>query len=241
LEPVAARGVGAAELVLVHARGARVKKVATIGAVIEKLERIRDRVSQPQLFYRKVQLEWTQLARRVVEQTLVALQPPDIEPVEWLAKVTEISARVVAIFVNDEGPSRTSSSGLSFSIQPRIGTEEPDTVAGFTLGNLSIQDIERWVRAGREKTSPDEPGKELDERDVGKSDLQIAWRVMYALKLRKPGWERLMAVLRDFVGLQAEEAAEAIYPVLLSSWLEHFAVRAPSDWREYVRELVRGS
>jgi hypothetical protein len=207
--------------------------MAEIGAVIGRLERIRERVSQPQLFYREVQLDWTQFARRIVEQTLVALQPSTIDPQQWLFKITEISARVAAEFIDVD-----IESGLTFSIGSRVGTEEPENAASFTLGNLSIQDVERWVHAGREKESPDEPGKNLDERDAGKSDLQIAWRVMYALKLRKPGWERLIDVLRDFAGLDAEEAAEAIYPDLLKSWFEHFAVRAPADWREYVRRLI---
>jgi len=210
--------------------------MATIDAVISKLERIRERVSHPEAFYREMQSEWTQVARRIVEQTLVALQPPGVDPAEWLAKLTEISARVVAEFYDD-----TVESGISFSIAPRVGTEEPDTVAGFTLGSLSIQDVERWVAAGREKSSSDDPGKELDQRDAGKSDLQIAWRVMYALKLRKPGWERLMDVLRDFVGLEAEEAAEEIYPQLLLGWSEHFIVRAADDWREHIRKLMRGT
>ena len=98
--------------------------------------------------------------------------------------------------------------------------------------------MEEWVRRGREKDSPDEPGKNLDERDAGKTDLQIAWRIMYALKLQKPGWERLLDVLRQFVGLEAVDAMELLYPELLKAWLEHFTVAAAREWKAYVAQLV---
>lgn len=210
--------------------------MSTLDAVIGRLERIRAGVSRPELFYREVQRDWTQLARRSVEATLAAMQPPDVDSTQWLAKITEISQRIVTEFYNDE-----TESGLSFTIGPRTGTEEPATTHGFTLDNIAIQDVVKWVEAGFEKDSPDEPGKNLDERDANKTPLQIAWRIMYALKLRKPGWDRLMNVLREFVGVEAEEAADAIYPELLKTWFEFFSVRAPAAWREYIHGLIHNA
>lgn len=207
--------------------------MSTLDAVIGRLERIRTGVSRPELFYRDVQRDWTQLARRSVEATLVAMQPPDVDSTQWLAKITEISQRVVTEFYDDE-----TESGISFTIGARVGTEEPVSTHGFTLDNISIQDVVKWVEAGFEKDSPDQPGKNLDERDANKTPLQIAWRIMYALKLRKPRWDRLMNVLREFVGVEAEEAADAIYPELLKTWLEFFSVRAPAAWREYIHGLL---
>lgn len=210
--------------------------MATLDAVIEKLERIRTGAQRPELFYREVQRDWMQLARRSVEATLAALQPADVDSTQWLAKITEISQRIVTEFYDDE-----TESGISFIIGPRPGTEEPATTHGFTLDNISIQDVVKWVEAGFEKSSPDEPGKNLGPIDAGKSPLQIAWRVMYALKLRKPGWDRLMGVLREYVGVGAEEAADAVYPELLKTWLEFFSVRAPAAWRQYIHGLVTNS
>lgn len=210
--------------------------MATLDQVIAKLERIRSGITQPQVFYRSVQREWTQVARRSVEATLAAMQPANVDPNEWLLKITEISARVVAEFYNDE-----TESGIAFAIYPRPGTEEPTEAHSFTLGNLSIQDIVKWVEAGENKSSPEEPGKNWGPIDVGKTPLQIAWRIMYALKLRKHNWERLLVHLRDFVGLEAEEAAQDVYAELLKTWMEFFSVRAPAEWREYIHGLVRNS
>lgn len=201
--------------------------------VIEKLGRLKKQVTRPEAFYLGHRRQWEEMARRVVEQTLVALQPGDIAAEAWLVKVNEIAARVTSTFLIE-----SDEVGLVFEIAPRLDFDPSDSPGTFTLSNLSIADVEEWVRKGREKGSPDEPGKNLDERDAGKTDLQIAWRIMYALKLQKPGWERLMEVLREFVGLEAIEAIDVLYPELLKAWLEHFTVVAGRDWRVYVARLV---
>lgn len=207
--------------------------MSEVRQLINRLEKFRDKISDPRNFYREMREPWTELARRVVEQTLVNVQPHDVDSQLWQIKIVQISARVsVMDFLEAD------EMGLMLSIAPRYESGLPDDPLSFTLGNLSIHDVEQWVEAGREKSSPDDAGKNLDERDAGKTDLQIAWRIMYALKLQKPGWDRLLSVLREFVGLEAEEAADVLYPELLKAWFEHFAVRAPQDWRNYVHRLV---
>lgn len=208
--------------------------MSELSRLVNRLERFREEIADPMNFYREVKEPWTELARRVVEQTLVAVQPSKVDAEMWQLKITQISARITAEFISDEEV------GLIFAIAPRYEIGMPDDPTTFTLGNLSIHDVEQWVAAGREKESPDAPGKNLDERDAEKTDLQIAWRIMYALKLQKPGWDRLLNVLREFVGVEAEEAADVLYPELLKAWVEHFAVRAPADWRAYVHRLVEG-
>lgn len=206
--------------------------MATPREVIAKLERIRDRLQKPSEFYERVREPWLELLRRVTEHTLTALKPGDIAPDLWQQKAREIASRVT---------SEPQEFGLIFSLSPRlevIDLAKIDEPQNFRLGNLAIADVEQWVAEGRTKASPDAPGKNLDERDVGKSDLQIAWRIMYALKLQKPGWDRLLDVLRQYVGVDAVDAAEALYPELLKAWLEHFQSRAPADWQRYVREVV---
>lgn len=206
--------------------------MSEVRQLITRLEKLRDTLTDQNNFYREVRGPWTELARRVVEQTLVAVQPSNVDAELWQLKITQISARVTADFIRDE------EIGLVFAVAPRYEAGIPEDPTTFTLGNLAIQDVEQWVAAGREKESLDEPGKNLTEIDAGKTDLQIAWRVMYALKLQKPGAQRLLQVLREFVGLEAEEAVDLLYPELLKAWLEHFAVRAPEDYRGYVHRLV---
>lgn len=201
--------------------------------VIERLEKLKAEVTRPEPFYQRHQREWQEISRRIIEQTLVALQPADVTAEVWHLKVGEIASRLTSTLLVE--PEEV---GVVFALAPRLQFDPSDSPGTFTLANLSIADVEEWVRKGRDKSSPDEPGKNLDERDAGKTDLQIAWRIMYALKLQKPGWERLMDVLREFVGLEAVEAIELLYPELLKAWLEQFSVVAARDWRNYVARLV---
>jgi hypothetical protein len=208
--------------------------MSDLRTAIAKLEKLNTRLRDPLPFYRQQSIEWRELARRIVEQTLVSLQPANVTTEEWQHKIVEISARVSSAYIfNDR------EIGITLSIAPRIefdpANEDPRT---FTIGNLSIQDVERWVAEGRVKTTPDAPGKNFKKMDADKTDLQIAWRIMYALKLQKDGWDRLLGHLRDFAGLEAEDAAEALYPELLKAWLEHFTVRCVADWRRYIQNLI---
>jgi hypothetical protein len=192
--------------------------------------------SPPLEFYRRYLGSWEDLARRIVETTMSAMQPADAEPEKWRATVEAIAQRVAVGFIQDENEV-----GISFTITPRVGFDPTNENPGtFTLGNLSIQDVLHWIEAGHGKSSPDEPGKNLGEVDAGKTDLQIAWRVMYALKLQKPGWDRLLDALRDFVGFEATSAADALYPELLKAWFAFFSDRAPQAWQRYWHELAEG-
>jgi hypothetical protein len=206
-----------------------------LAGLISRIERFKERVENPRPFYDRYRSSWLTLAKRVVADTLVALQPPDTDPQRWQVQVAEIADRVSIDFIEE-----ADETGLILALPPRLIPDPEDAPAHFSVGNLSIDDVVRWVEAGRGKSSPDEPGKNLtQEQDAGKSDLQIAWRVMYALKNQKPGWDRLLDVLREYVGLEAESVAEALYPELLKAWLEYFSVRAVDSWRTYVHQLVQ--
>lgn len=206
--------------------------MSQVRSLITRLEAFREKVQDARPFYRQMQSSWTDLARRVVEQTLLSLRPGELAAEAWQQKVDALAARVTADFLDGE------EIGLAFSLAPRPPLEFTDDPRTFTLGDLKISDVEEWVARGREKASPDDPGKNLDGRDAGKSDLQIAWRIMYALKLGKPGWDRLLGHLRDFTGIEAEDAAELLYPELLKAWVEFFSVRAPAAWRTHLHKLV---
>jgi hypothetical protein len=207
--------------------------MSTVRDVIARLEKLKAKLEDPRPFYLRHGRSWLELSRRIVQDTLNVSQPPGIEPEQWQEQVMHVAARVAILFSEDED-----GTGFVLALPPRLMPDPFDNPEHFSIGNISIDDVRRWVEAGHAKVSTDEPGKNLTEIDAGKTDLQIAWRVMYALKLQKPGWERLLGALREFLGLEAETIAETLYPEILKAWLDYFSVRGADSWRAYVHELV---
>jgi len=204
--------------------------VTALDAIV-KLRGIQQRLSMPERFFAEHLEDWRELARQVTHDTLTALRPPESDPDQWAAGVVTAVARVVTYLLTPEA-------GMIIALGAPAPDAEPDDPRFFELGGIPVADIERWVRESRAGILPEELAKRLDERDEGKSDLQIAWRILYALKLQKPGSEGLEKAIRRFMGFDSVKSMEAIFPELLRAWLDHFIPRASADWLVWVRKQI---
>jgi len=206
-----------------------------LAGVITKLQRLKAALNiRP--FYIAALPTWQDHAQRIVIAVLQNSKPAETDADVWRARVEAESQRLSAMlfFSADEVGAI-----IGLGIRPP-GTSEADPKHA-SVESISIDEITRWVAAGREKSDPDEPGKNLDSRDANKSDLQIAWRVLYAMKLQKPGYEGLLAAIEDFLGSAAQGAAQGVYNDILESWMEQLVPTMFDDFRDWFRRMVANS
>ncbi len=204
-----------------------------LAATIEKLQRVKSSVLNVRPFYITHLPRWHERARLITAAVLENTRPPDADPIAWGRRVATESARVNSLldFGQDDAGAI-----ISLGIAPAgVPADDP---RNFSSDGLSINDISRWVEAGRSQTDPDVEGKRLDERDAGKSDLQIAWRVMWALKLRKPGWERLLAHVAEFAGQEETSVVTGYYADILQAWSEQLGPEIRAAFRAWVHTQV---
>lgn len=193
--------------------------------VIGRLQAIKAVLENPLEFYALHLADYRQLASTVAFQVLTNLRPPDADPALWEQQANQLAALVAAHL-------DTEVLGLTISLaEAKSGPLDPRS---FSINGLAISDIERFVQAGRVKEDRDEPGKNLDERDDGKTDLQIAWRIMYALRLQKAGAPGLEAAIMRFLSAEGRTEAEKLLPEVLKAWVDVFTVRAGADFRKWV-------
>lgn len=201
--------------------------MSAVRGLIEKMKALRADVTSPHVFYEAHREPWLALARRTVREVLANLRPAETDAEAW-ARQIEFTAEAVAahlLALEDAGVVITLST---------VSLDAPDLAP--RLG-FSPEEVKRWVAEGRGENETG-LGKRLDERDAGKSDLQIAWRILYALKLNKSGAEGLRAALNKFLGRETGADVGALYPEILRAWVEVFTVQAGEDWRKWVTGRV---
>ena len=204
-------------------------------AAIGRLKLVAALVSDLRPFYAAYRESWVEAAREVARNVLVVLKPETIEAEEWVVKVEELVETVAAELIGD---------GAMAGVAIRMGMGAK--VAGditdpkfYRLGEMSIDDVERWVAAGRDGSAPEGVGKNLDERDAKKSDLQIAWRVMYAMKLNRPGAQGLARAIERFKAWESGLEIDGLLEEVLKVWMAVFELVAARDLRAWVAELIR--
>ena len=138
--------------------------------VIAKLERLKTALGNVRPFYITHLPRWRERAKRITVAVLMNMRPPTSDAEAWRRRVATESERVSGLLSFSE---EEAGAIISLGIKP-AGVPENDP-RHFSIGGMSVDDVVRWVEAGREKVDPEEPGKNLDERDANKSDLQIAW------------------------------------------------------------------
>ena len=199
---------------------------------IEKLQGLKANLSQPLLFYAGKRAEWETLAAKIAYDSLTALCPPHIDPDLWRQAVqtatnsVTVTAHMVEIGVV-----------VTLSEIPFEADESTDP-NHFSIRGIRVSDVQRWVQGSMDGTIEKDVSKRLDHRDQNKSSLQIAWRILHALKLNKPGAGGLEAAIKKFLGFEAIQEVEALYPQVLKVWLEFFVPLAFNDFRQWVREVV---
>lgn len=202
----------------------------SLADAIEKMEILRFQLEDPVEFYRENLDRFKFLAMRTVERTLEGLRPQDVPEEVWAELSKGLALRVTAYLVTDGG------TGILIAMDVPAGDKLRE-VAGLPgdAENLpTIEEVEQWVAAGRSKTNLEDPGKNLGEIDEGKTDLQIAWRVYFALKLRKKGWNGLLEAIHDFLQTVDLPTAQNIAEAIAAAWEANFAALVPGMWREWV-------
>jgi hypothetical protein len=209
--------------------------VSQLRGFIAKLERLKTAFDLRE-FYAAHLDRWRERARRITVAILENARPVEADAETWRRRVAAESARLTGtLFVQADEVGVI----LSLGIRPP-GTDSTDP-GHYSIEGISVEEVERWVAAGRTKGSPEDPGKNLDERDAGKSDLQIAWRVIWSMKLRKNGWERLLGHIQEFLGAtdEAAEASAQLYAALLEAWVAQLGPEIRQDFRDWFRLKVR--
>lgn len=207
----------------------------SFAGAIARLTRIRATLGRPTVFYASHLPQWREQAQRIAVAILQNARPPETDPATWARHVASESARIGGLLFFD---AEEIGAILYLGIRPP-GTDEADPKHADVAG-IRIDEIERWVEAGRAKANPDDPGKNLDERDAGKTDLQIAWRLLYAIKLRKGNWEGLLGHIQEFLGSVNAEASAGLHREIVQAWLQQLGPVIRSDFRAWVRLVLQG-
>lgn len=209
-----------------------------LAKTIAKLQRLRETL-RPDAFYQSHRTRWQERAHRIAVAILRNSRPADADATQWAARVEAEAARISSALFLDED-----SVGVIISLGLNPAGVAIDSPQSYNIAGLSVSEIERWVAAGREKENPDDPGKNIDQvQDVDKSgrpktDLQIAWRIIWAIKLQKPGVPGLIAAIQKFLGAENAEAASGLYGEILNAWLEQLIPEIHADFRHWFRHTV---
>ena len=204
--------------------------MSAVRNVIGRLEALREELSQPAVFYAEHRAAWLELAKTVVRQVLANLKPIEMDAGQWQRQIVLAVDRVAADLLSEED------AGIMISIGALPIGADPEDPRHYATAGVNVDEVMRWVEAGRDAEMD---GKRLGGDDEGKTDRQIAWRILYALKLNKPGAEGLRTAILKFLGRESGESAEVIYPEILKAWLDVFTVRAAADFRKWVGGKVR--
>ena len=196
--------------------------------IIGRMKRLRDELSSPAEFFAEHRGPWLSLAQTIVRQVLTNLRPGEVPPDAWARQVEQTAQHVV---LRPDG-----GDGVAIELAERGADAPQETGDVMQRTGFTVDEVRGWVAAGR--VGGDTLGKRLDERDDGKSDLQIAWRILYALKLNNSGAGGLRAAIEKYLGRQLGVDAEQFYPAIEAAWRDVFAARVLEDRQQWVRRKL---
>lgn len=227
----------------------------TVKESINRLRGIAQRVSPVAEFYAERRSAWHEMAVMTAQSVLAALQPPDAEPEAWAASVRSALARISTMLmtdVSDAGGQLLFAQGRpgGLAIRMKRGKVEADPARQQT--GMTMEDLLRWIKAGRDGAeysplgdgaffvSPAGNGKSIEFlMDGKKSDLQVAWRILWAIRLAKGGASRIPGHVRGFAGAKHADSIEGLYPQILKAWVAVFRPRARRELRAWVRRRMK--
>lgn len=197
---------------------------------VRGLTRMEAEMAQGVDLFKAHEVRYLNLAKQVGGQTLLAMQPDDVDPEEWMGQVREFESLVF---------SRLTSRGMEIVYQ---GRTEEDAQTGKRQVNITYNDVLEWVRAGPENGGKD---KTLVENTRQRADVQIAHDVLTATRQQHFGFankdysaitERLeqwvnQRVLRGDMG----ELLEAV----LTAWVMALLPVMERDLADWADEVVR--
>jgi len=194
---------------------------------IERLKGIREQLAKPADFFASHREEYVAALREITVRELMLIKPDDQEDEEWGFHVQVVADCITSALIFEL------ETGLRFWLSPEA-QPQIEEVAGPT--RIFAQDtVQEWVAAGR---AGEDGGKDLDDRDIGKSDAEIAKRVWWAMYEGRSlnSHDRI----RAFLIAQGIDLMREALPSLLNAWKQNIVVPMRKDWRKYVGEVVRG-
>lgn len=203
-----------------------------LAEAIGKLRRLKESLENAWTFYRANIDTYEAMAKSIAHGVLIAMPPEEVEPSEWQKSVATVVERIGAFLVNSKEASgfilRLASTDASAGSDNDIAAPIPG------MKNMGVQDIVRWVEAGRNKTSKDaEGGKNFDERDFGKSDNQIAFNILYAIRQGRDNG--IMTHISQFIGAAHTGEAHDRSPQILAAWIDAIVPRVRADLEAWMR------
>jgi hypothetical protein len=190
-------------------------------------------LAAPASFYARHRQPYYQQARRLAEEVLSQLRPPESKREDWKRKVDAVLDRITTDLL-------AGGDGIVFNFaapdESVINGERPSTQT------MSFEDIKEWIRAG----IAGEPGGKritaIDDkvmREKGVAGVASVVMKAYYSKKPDPRYARLRsAIQRYFLGARAAESSPLLDAVTVA-WVEHFSVVIPQDLSKYAADLCR--
>jgi len=203
----------------------------SVQSALGKLKRVKQGLQDPTPFISRVRPEWESLARETARTVLNANRPESVTPEEWSIQ-TEFTASLISThLVKGDLLSQT---GIMFYLGSRTETSFSDALASTLKNTITLQEIADYVAAGMRGDPMGKP--DIDDRDTGKTPEEIAYVIARSLANGNADREK---DIRDFIEQRMGGEAAALYPAILDAWIEVLSVRAPRDWKAYIRSLVK--
>ena len=197
---------------------------------ILRLSRLQTALNNTWEFYRSNLDTYEELARITARNVLTSLPPQDVDPAQWERTVETIVGRIGTFLV-----ASSKAGGMIVRLAAEASEHVEGTRATMVPGrNISIADIQRFVAAGR---AGEEGGKRLDDRDYGKSDTQIAFNILYAIRQGRDNG--LLGHIADYLGMQHETTAGDLSPQILAAWIDIIVPRVRADLAAWVALQVK--
>ena len=201
---------------------------ATLASHIERLKGLREQLAKPADFFIAHREEYVAALRVITVRELTLIKPDDQEPEEWALHVQVVADCITSALIEEIA------TGIRFWLSPEV-QPQIEEISGPTPGIFALDTVKEWVAAGR---NGEEGGKDLDSRDIGKDDAEIANRVWWAMYEGRSlnSHDRIRAFL---VAHGIALMREAL-PSLLNAWKQNIIVPMRKEWRAYIGNVVRG-
>src|SRR6478752_4986290 len=118
----------------------------TVKEAARRLREFQSRVAAPHDFYAACRDKWQKSAAKLVVATVRNARPIDADVAAWNARAETLGSRVSATLL----PAGEGSAGVSINLSERPADATPNDPRFFTSADVGIQDLVRFVQAGRQ-------------------------------------------------------------------------------------------
>lgn len=165
-----------------------------------------------QEYFRENFPRYLQIAQTTAHQILSALRPPEIEADEWERRIGRFATLILVESIQTSAGFRVAYDGS--------GDDEAENQSDAIHGEITFEDIEDWIKAGREN-QPE--GKDISRAEAGASDREIAYTVYKALTNPELGFNskdtsRLRAAIQKFLSTSTSYSIEPFLENVLDAW-----------------------